>query len=175
MSESVWSKVVRDMSASFAKSGPWAILALGLLLAIGFGVYKTALKADSLVTAYLSKQGDAMVALGESSQQTAEAMETLILFSKDVSTVHANQQNTLDALTDLAGSAEHRDAAILLQLEQLVKQMETANEMMAQVPSQREDELREQQAQRALLERIDSGIRDLRQVLTNPSGTPNGG
>ena len=127
---------------SFAKSGPWALLCLIMLLGVGF-------KANQIIDAYMSY-------VSESKQLIVKISESTVERDK----VHASQLESLDTLqTAITLRAdEHLKHEKVMQ--DILALMTEAKDLMQDVPQLREEQL-------VLLKRIDDGIQRLSVLLEN--------
>ena len=136
----VSSKSEDTILTSFAKSGPWALLCLIMLVAVGF-------KANQIIDAYMNY-------VSESKQLIVKISESTVERDK----VHSSQLESLDTLqTAIAIRAdEHLKHERIMQ--DILILMTEAKNLMQDVPQLRQEQL-------ILLRRIDEGIQKLSVLL----------
>lgn len=135
-SESPLSAVV----SLFLNSGPWAVMALVLVLGIGYEAHYLARSTGAAVSEYVIQSGKNNQELVNAAKQGAQ--DNLIMIS---------------SLKQLQDSTDSVNKAVLVnesKINELLSLMAEAKQMMSSVPAQREEQLR-------LLKEIETGIRNL--------------
>lgn len=155
-----------QIAYQFGKAGPWALLSLLLLGAISFAGWRTGCFLGPVLTEWIAATRDLEernaenvaallvsqtaatkehTALMESTQQLAQNQnditETFVLTLKEASNERQSLMRSATVLQDALAdrSQEHTDQHE--QLSQIVQLIAKANELMATVPAQREEEL----------------------------------
>jgi hypothetical protein len=153
--------ITSEASKTFNRQGAWALLAVGLIIAVGWGMIGIAKRGDILLTEYLAVQKAMMMDLATASKSNAAATEkvsdavtNLVMFSQGVDKEHAAMVKSLTAIQGYIDIDDGREQQTLEQLKELVSLMKTANTMMQGSVMEREES-------KQILGRIEKGIEDL--------------
>lgn len=170
---------IKDATQTVSKAGAWAVLAVGLIVAIGWFIVIIAKRGDMLVSDYLGAQKVAMKELASASKsnadatsKVADAVTTLVGFHDDVAEQHHAMLMSLTALQDSIVGSEQRETLAAEKLDELISLMQVANEMMAKVPSARNEQVDNQLKMLKLLDDISVGIQQLRVELKSCAVQP---
>jgi len=138
----VSSKTEDTIFTSFAKSGPWALLCLIMLIGVGW-------KANQIIDAYMSYVSESKVLIAKISDSTTERDK-----------IHTSQLKSLEILQTaiaLRANEHQKHEEVMLEVLTLMREAKT---LMQDVPQLREEQL-------VLLKRIDDGIQQVTVLLQN--------
>ena len=160
---------IKDATSTVSKAGAWAVLAVGLIVAIGWFIVIIAKRGDVLLSDYLGAQKAMMKSLADASESNANATEkvadavaSLVTFHDDVAVQH---RDMMQSLTEM--QTGDQDAAAILK--QLVAKMESANKMMGEAVLVREADMK---AQQDVLVEIREGINRLTEMMRDSCAVP---
>jgi len=137
---------IQLLLSMFIKSGPWAVMALTLVLGFGYEMHRLVGTVGTTVSAYVIQSG-------KNNETLVEAMKRVELDHKVV----------LSSLKVLQDSSDRVNQAVLLnetKLREIQLLIDEAKRMMASVPQERSEQV-------LLLQKIESAIRDLGVQITN--------